>query len=303
MDIAVSTLAEHSSVSIGPLVSVIIPTWNRSKSIARAVQSVLDQTHSAVEVIVCDDGSEDDTAFVIESLALTDPRVFFCPGAHSSRPAVPRNRGLMRARGEWIAFLDSDDCWLPAKLASQLSRARQLGRYAIASDAWREIPGRTQPTGRLLMAGYGDQGVASLLRRNSIITSSALIHRDVMRGAGLFPEAIHLRALEDYAYWLRVGTLVQWHVMDEPLIRYSDAPSASIRQLGSRRETERLIHTFSDYLLWCLHVGSTVRYRILLRMLIRLTCELAKDCIRALMSVSEHPNAVTTEQLKSGHGS
>ena len=287
MDIAVSSLAEYSHADAGPLVSVIIPTWNRSEDVTRAVRSVLDQTHRAVEVLVCDDGSEDDTASEMESLALADSRVIFCPGAHSSRPAVPRNRGLALARGEWIAFLDSDDRWLPTKLSAQLSRARQLGRNAVATDAWREVPGSTRPVGRLLMAGHGDQGVASLLLRNSIITSSALVHRDVVCAAGSFPEAIHLRAVEDYAFWLRIGTLVRWHVMDEPLVGYTDNPSVSIRQLGPRRETERLVHIFSDYLEWSRGAGVPVPRQLLLRMLTRLTRELAKDSVRALLSTQK----------------
>jgi glycosyltransferase involved in cell wall biosynthesis len=99
------------------LVSVIIPTYNRAVVCARAVNSVLLQTHSNIEVIVVDDGSTDDTRKSIEGV---DDRIKYFTQTNSGVSAA-RNRGLVEANGEFIAFLDSDDVWVPWKLEAQLS--------------------------------------------------------------------------------------------------------------------------------------------------------------------------------------
>lgn len=108
-----------------PLVSVIIPTYNRALSIREAVDSVLDQTFSDFEVIVVDDGSTDDTP---ARLAVYGDRIRVIRQVNAGVSAA-RNAGLAAAQGIWIAFLDSDDLWLPDKLAHQLS---ELGKYPNA---------------------------------------------------------------------------------------------------------------------------------------------------------------------------
>src|SRR5262249_7122187 len=108
----------NRTMSHEPSVSVIIPTWNRAATVMAAVESALAQTHAPLEVLVCDDGSSDDSAQRVG--ALPDPRVRWLPGPRGGRPAIPRNRGIAAARGEWLAFLDSDDEWLPDKLERQL---------------------------------------------------------------------------------------------------------------------------------------------------------------------------------------
>jgi len=101
-----------------PLVSVIIPTYNRAKTIIETVNSVLYQSYRNFEVLVVDDGSEDNTADLIAEIP--DRRLKYHLIDRSGRPAVPRNHGLSLARGDYIAFLDSDDLWLPDKLVSQV---------------------------------------------------------------------------------------------------------------------------------------------------------------------------------------
>lgn len=99
-------------------VSVIIPTYNRGRYISDCIDSVLNQTFYDLEVIVVDDGSTDDTKKIVQKI--DDDRVTYIATANSGRPAVPRNIGLSRARGEYISFLDSDDLWVPWKLEEQI---------------------------------------------------------------------------------------------------------------------------------------------------------------------------------------
>lgn len=102
-----------------PLVSVILPTYNRGRFLREAVDSVVRQTIPEWELIVVDDGSTDDSPAEID--ALHDARIHVVGIAHSGSPAHARNIGIGLARGDWIAFLDSDDVWLPQKLEHQLA--------------------------------------------------------------------------------------------------------------------------------------------------------------------------------------
>ena len=102
------------------MISVIIPTYNRARSLQRAAQSVLEQTFRDIELLIVDDGSNDDTAQVVE--ALSDSRVRYLRQKENRGACAARNAGIRAARGEYIAFQDSDDIWHPEKLAAQLEQ-------------------------------------------------------------------------------------------------------------------------------------------------------------------------------------
>lgn len=107
-----------------PAVSIIIPTYNRSSFIRRAINSVRQQTWTDYELIVVDDGSTDDTPAILQSIKKTESRLRVVDNARGRHgPAGARNAGLAVARGEWVAFLDSDDEWKPEKLARFMSEA------------------------------------------------------------------------------------------------------------------------------------------------------------------------------------
>src|SRR5579863_629895 len=106
-----------------PEVSIVVPTFNRLKYLRPAVESVFAQTFTDWELIVADDGSEGETAAYIAALA-DRPRVSMLTLPHTGNPAAVRNAGVCAARGEYVAFLDSDDVWLPQKLAVQIDSLR-----------------------------------------------------------------------------------------------------------------------------------------------------------------------------------
>ncbi len=110
-----------------PAVSIIVPTFNRLKFLGRTLASVFEQTFEDWELLIADDGSGADARAYLE--ALDDPRVRVLWLSHSGRPAVARNAALSEAKGEYVAFLDSDDLWTPSKLQIQLASLRkQAGR-------------------------------------------------------------------------------------------------------------------------------------------------------------------------------
>ena len=236
-----------------PTISVVIPTWNRAETIRLAIDSVLAQTHPVLEILVCDDGSTDATKKLISEYK--NNKVIWIGGKHSGLPSVPRNRGLTQAKGSYIAFLDSDDIWLPDKLALQLERLLQDGDYntVITTNATIYNPTLNLETGSLY-TDFIDNSLFSLFCLfvdNKIVTSSVLIHSSLQRKVGFFPEAIGLRAYEDYAYWLRVATIGKFCYMPSTLVRYRDDPGSSVRS-HSQNHFLKKMNVLINYYLWVL---------------------------------------------------
>lgn len=235
-----------SSVNNSPQVSVVVPTWNRAATIVAAVKSALAQTLAPLEVLVCDDGSEDATEAVVRMI--DDARVKWLPGLRGGRPAIPRNRGLLAARGDWVAFLDSDDVWQPDKLARQFAAMRSAGTRAACCDAMRVLPDGRR-AGRLLGGGNASLDIMALLRVNRVVCSSALVDAAVLARTGGFPESADLRALEDYALWLRVATITPFTYVGEALVDYTDDAATSVRAGQVNPWTQRL-SVLEDFRAW-----------------------------------------------------
>ena len=263
-------------------VSVVIPTWNRADRLVEAIASALAQTAPVLEVLVCDDGSTDDSAKRVAALAAADPRVRWLPGPRGGRPAIPRNRGIAASRGEWLAFLDSDDTWLPGKLEAQLAAARRLGSALVCSNALRVADGRD--AGTLLEWSRPVLRFADLLRENLVVCSSCVARRSLVERAGGFPEAPQFKAIEDYALWLRLSTLGEFAYCADPLVRYRDEPKASIRaeqEIAPRRQKLLVLDHLQDWLtsdLWrgLGHAGQLLRTLALRSKLTREAARAAK---------------------------
>lgn len=195
-----------------PTVSVIIPTCNRRPCLQEAIASVFAQTSAADELIIIDDGSTDDTAVWMQALAAEPSRpVVRYLRQDNAGPAAARNRGIAAARGEWIAFLDDDDAWLPAKLERQravLSHRPGLDLLGVASDL---MPVRGQ-------GAVVPVGLAALLVRNRFTTSGVLLRREAFHAVGGFRE--DMRCCEDYDLWLRIAARHGCAILDEMLVGY-----------------------------------------------------------------------------------
>ncbi len=179
-------------------VSVIIPTYNRRQTLERALRSVFEQSQAPGEVIVVDDGSTDGTA---EWVKRDYPAVSLLVQANTGVSAA-RNAGIARAKGEWIALLDSDDAWLPKKLATQLEtlRASPSARLCHTEEIWiRDGVRVNQMKKHAKSGGWLFQRSLALC---CISPSSVLIHRSIFEEHGDFDES--LPACEDYDLWLRI---------------------------------------------------------------------------------------------------
>ena len=195
-----------------PLVSVIMPAYRCAGTISAAIDSVLSQ-EVPLELIIINDRSPDDLADVLS--ACRDERVVVVNNEENMGAAKSRNRGVSLARGKYIAFLDSDDCWMPGKLAAQVKILEETGcvlcctaRELMTPD-W-ESTGKVLPVAETIT--YND-----LLKHNSIACSSVVLRAEAAREFPMDHEDSH----EDYILWLRVlGKYGAARGINQPMLRY-----------------------------------------------------------------------------------
>lgn len=215
------------------MVSVIIPTYNRCLYLREAVQSVLAQTGVDLELIVVDDGSTDETAAAMRDF---DDRLRYIRKSHSGVSSA-RNEGTRVANGEWLAFLDSDDLWLPGKLAAQLDFFEQHPHILICQteEIWIRNGRRINP--RKYHRKPHGYCFSRLLDRCLVSPSAVMMDRDLLRSVGGFDES--LPACEDYDLWLRIGCRYPIGLIEEPLIvkrgGHPDQLSATVPSLDHYR--------------------------------------------------------------------
>ena len=220
-----------------PLVSVIIPTYNRASTLRRTVDSALAQTYQPLEVIVVDDGSTDATVEVLRSYgdrihAISQP---------NGGPSAARNTGAKAANGEWLAFLDSDDVWKPEKIERQI---RMVGDQApgidccMANAAIINEDGSPGPTtfdvsgvGTRQSDGYWLNPAALFASRFILFNQVALIRREAfVRVGGFNPE---LRLLEDHDLAFRLALGGPWAFVADPLVeKYNDTMGIGVAAMA-----------------------------------------------------------------------
>lgn len=195
------------------LVSVIIPTFNRAKRVKRAVSSVLLQTFEDYEVVVVDDGSTDGT---LDGLEVFSGRIRCQVHGNNRGVSAARNTGIRSSTGLYLAFLDSDDYWLPEKLAFQMDFFRSFpGIHACQTEEiWIRHGRRVNPRRKHLKPS-GEIFEPSL-ERCLVSASAVILKRSLLAQIGLFDES--LPACEDYDLWLRIASRFPIHLLRQPLV-------------------------------------------------------------------------------------
>ena len=191
-----------------PRISVITPTFNSGQFISDAIQSVVDQAYSNWELLVVDDGSRDDTLATIGQFAEGDSRIrCYSMATNSGRPAVPRNYGLLHATGQYVAFLDADDVWLPEKLARQTELMERKTPVALSYvlSSYLLPDGSCEGEYPKPMDRYRGSIFKKLYLNNSIPTSGAMVRARVLENLGIFDESPSLTRVEDHDLWLRIS--------------------------------------------------------------------------------------------------
>ncbi|MCZ6674891.1 MAG: glycosyltransferase [Verrucomicrobia bacterium] len=194
-------------------VTVVIPTYNRRLTLTRCLDSVLAQTKLPVEIVVVDDGSTDGTAAWLRN---SYPQVTLIEQKNQGVSSA-RNMGIRKATTDWIAFLDSDDCWLPEKLEKQAQALSENPEYQICHTEEKWIfKGKDRPVADLYRK-KGGWVFKDCLPVCAISPSTVLIHREVFETVGLFDET--LPVCEDYDLWLRICSRLPVLLVDEALIQ------------------------------------------------------------------------------------
>jgi teichuronic acid biosynthesis glycosyltransferase TuaG len=222
------------------LVSIIVPAYMAASFIGRTCESVIAQTYPHWEMLVVDDCSPDETRKVVEEWTARDPRIRLVALERNGGPAAARNAALESANGRWIAFLDSDDMWLPAKLERSLAYA-QSNRAALVFTAYRRISKDESRIGDLIHVPrtltYGQ-----LLGNTAIATSTVLIDRTLAGDVRM--ERVHY---DDFVCWLAI--LKRGHIahgLDEDLMRYRVLAQSVSRNKG--RSVREVWKTYREVL-------------------------------------------------------
>jgi glycosyltransferase involved in cell wall biosynthesis len=212
-----------------PRISVILPVHNRADTLGRAIQSVLDQTHSEFELIVIDDGSKDDGAAIVKGFR--DPRIRLIQLKENRGGNVARNEGLKTARAPLIAFLDSDDTYLPNKLERVVAEFERRPELDLLVDSFIKVqpPGSRRERVTRRNPVIDDQELfkkALFTRQLWKATPSITVRREAAMRAGMFDES--LKRLQDFDFLIRVADVARCASTDEVLwVKYWDERAIS----------------------------------------------------------------------------
>lgn len=187
------------------LVTVVIPTYNHAHFLGRALQSVLDQTYPHWEALVIDNHSQDNTDDVVKSFG--DARIRLLKIHNHGVIAASRNLGMREAKGEWIAFLDSDDCWYPEKLGAIMAVVEADGTYDVLSNDELMVDIKTGAKRVLCHGPYQNDFYKILLvEGNRLSPSATVVRRAFLERHGLaFDELQDYITVEDYGLWLNLA--------------------------------------------------------------------------------------------------
>ena len=205
------------------MISIIMPAYNSEKYIEKAILSVCRQDYIDWELIVIDDCSTDSTAEIVKKMAKSDSRIRYIKNSRNRGVAKSRNRGIASALGEWIAFLDSDDCWSSDKLSQQMNCALQNHAHFIFSgSAFMDQSGRKL---QYYLRVPKKITFYELLKQNIISCSSVLIKKELLEQ---YPMRCSKNMHEDFAVWLQIlrDTGEPAYGVNRPLLIYRITPGS-----------------------------------------------------------------------------
>ena len=229
----------YATTIMKPLITVIIPTYNHAHFLRDALRSVCAQTYANWEAIVVNNYSHDDTIEVVNSFG--DSRIHLENFRNYGIIAASRNRGIKLATGQYVAFLDSDDVWYPAKLARCIARLEEGFDLVCHGLRW-ESGGR----GRDVFFGPARRATfdSLLYNGNCIATSATVVLRDVLESVGGFSEDSRLVTAEDYHLWIklsRAGARIEFlhEILGEYRLHAGNESGAVLRQMEAVRSVVR----------------------------------------------------------------
>lgn len=260
------------------IVSVIVTTYNRKGLLKETIDSILNQTFRKFELIVVDDGSTDNTKSILDTFE--DPRIQYIYTANWGGPARPRNIGINKAKGEYIAFCDDDDIWYPNKLDCQLRELRNSSyglcftNFDYINEDGMKLEKKHKIKKRYLNPTFNN----FILGGGGICNSSVMIIRDVINTVGLLKEDSQLIAVEDFQYWARILKKYKACCVNKVLVSYRINSPNSIQvitdtnwlkkevyllnSINSLVKIDKIIYYIKFFKLIALYRIAKVRHRV-----------------------------------------
>ncbi|MUG99149.1 glycosyltransferase [Scytonema sp. UIC 10036] len=221
-----------------PKVSVVIPAYNAIAYLPETMESVLSQTYDSFEVIVVNDGSLDETEQWVAQIQ--DPRVKLISQENQGLSGA-RNTGIFHARGDYIAFLDSDDIWEPTKLEKQASILDECPEVGLVYTWVAYINEQSQSTGKVFKhQAEGD--VWKKLTEHNIVEcgSVAMVRRSCFENCGVFDRSL-VSFVEDWDMWLRIASKYPFKVVKEPLVYYRQRSNSASKNWEAMEQSFRIV--------------------------------------------------------------
>ena len=202
---------------VAGLVSVVVPIYNRGKIVGKTIDSILCQSYSDVEIIAVNDGSNDGTLTVLNEYSKRHPERIIVINQSNAGQVRAKNKGIAASRGEFIAFLDSDDFWEKEKLSLQMPLF--IGKVGLVYSGINEV----DTEGRILKTVLPESGMRgdifrSLLIKNRMTGGTVVVKRKVLNNIGFFDESF--RAAENWDLWIRISSKHEVDYVDKPLVNY-----------------------------------------------------------------------------------
>ena len=220
------------------LVSVIIPTYNRTELLKETVQSILCQTYSNLEVFVISDGINEKDREAMTSLK--DPRLHYFDQENSGCPSSPRNHGIRKAKGKYIAFCDDDDLWMKDKIEKQVLALEKNSHSGLCYGKMIRFDGKREWT---VSHEEGPADFNSLLRVNTIPISAVFMRKALLDQHGGFEESGIVGDSEDYEFLLRYALHTKFLYQDDYLIRYRSGD----QRATSTDDNRKISHVFKYF--------------------------------------------------------
>ena len=210
-------------------VDVIIPNFNETKLLLRAVNSVRAQGEIINKIIIVDDGSDEETIQFLNSNFFSMGGIQIIFSERRVNPGAMRDIGLNNSTSDWVAFLDADDFWEKEKIQKQINFALENNFQIVCSDAnlYRNFT-KVKPIYKFVLAPK--ISTMRLLRENIVINSTVLIKRKCFEKIGGYPTEHHLRGVEDFSTWLRMSVFFRIGFLNEALVNYQDSENSFGKQ-------------------------------------------------------------------------
>lgn len=205
------------------MITVVIPCYNAALTIGEALDSAFSQAGAECRIVVVDDASTDGTCEAVRAHAAAE-RIELVRMERNSGPAAARNRGVAQARGEWVAFLDGDDVWLPGKLALQRKLAEANPEVALWCGGTVRWQAGAAPAAAPADAGFRRIELSEFAFHNPVATSTVLVRRSALEQTGGFDESF--RGPEDYDLWMRIAADRPLAETDAALTGYRYVPGS-----------------------------------------------------------------------------